>query len=993
MTAINWSEVLPSRLLLTVYFSQFYIHRKYPRYAIANSANYNLGDAMIRIVIPSLRPKMLYDLNLSNHFMRFTNLISCISLSLLLIFISLPASANWNANGLWSDAKSVATDPGDSKIIYVGTATGGMLKSSDGGINWLNINSGLTCATVSSIIIDSKNSQIIYAVTNDALGNYKIYKSDNAGNYWSVLANTGLSSTTPINSLTIDPNNSLTLYIGSNAGVLKSIDGGLSWSTTNIGMTNSTCYTVVVDPNDSQVLYAGTGGGVFKSTSGGSPWKSSGLASATIKSLAIDPSNSQKIIAGKSGIGGIQRSTDGGATWTQQLSAMNGDWTKIVYYPNNSQIIYASSTYYGFYVSTDAGVKWTSLNIGLPISTSINSFAIEGNNAQNIIAATRGEALDGPGKGGIFKSTNGGTNWIAIYGELTKSNGIVNTVVIDPSNSQTLYSGTDYDGIFKSIDGGISWNPYSTDLPARYTYPGYYSIKSFTIDPLNTQTLYALTAASYGLYTSFDGGGTWYSANTGLPSTLYSFAIDPVNSSTLYAGTLSGVYKSTSSGNAWTASNTGFTSNAYALLIDNTNTQTIYIGTGTGVYKSTNAGSSWSAANIGMSYYKTVSLAIDPQNNQIVYAGTESNGLYKSLDGGIEWSAISTGLPSKITFITIDPTNTSTIYAGSPASGIYKSTNGGTSWTALVTNNGLVNPAVNALAIDKNNNQIIYAGASGGVFKSITGGAPSYIVSVATVAHGNILPSTTKMVSAGSTTTFTITSENGYSVVSPIGGTCPQGIYHPELTTNNYTTGSIVGDCTVAPTFVANEMNLTVTSSGTGSGTVTSNSTRSGIPNDITCGAGPCIATYPYGSTVSISALAGSTSIFDGWSGDCAASPCNIHMNGDKSVNAVFSLAPYAKNISIDTIYTSLDAAVLNALQGNTILALDTQHSTTISLDKGITLTGGFSPSYLSQSGGYSELIGDLTVVSGDSSIETFVVHGKVLIQSGVLRVKYVKVY
>jgi len=268
-----------------------------------------------------------------------------------------------------------------------------------------------------------------------------------------------------------------------------------------------------------------------------------------------------------------------------------------------------------------------------------------------------------------------------------------------------------------------------------------------------------------------------------------------------------------------------------------------------------------------------------------------------------------------------------------------------------------------------------------------------YSVTPTTGANGSISPAAPVTVNINSTATFTFTPNNGYTVVTPVGGTCPQGLYHPELTTNNYITGSITGNCTITPTFIANEMNLTVTSSGTGSGTVTSNSTRSGIPNDITCDAGPCNATYPYGSTVSISALAGSTSLFGGWSGDCVASPCNILMNGSKSVNAVFNLAPYAKNISTDTSYTSLDAAVLNALPGNTILALDIQHGTTISFDKGITLTGGFSPSYLSQSGGYSVLIGDLTVVSGDSAIETFVVHGKVLIQSGVLRVNGVKVY
>ena len=89
---------------------------------------------------------------------------------------------------------------------------------------------------------------------------------------------------------------------------------------------------------------------------------------------------------------------------------------------------------------------------------------------------------------------------------------------------------------------------------------------------------------------------------------------------------------------SWTPTNSGISSNIYTLAIDPTNNQTIYAGTGDGVYKSNNSGSSWSAASSGIPANNSIhSLAINPINSQIIYAGTDI-GNYKSINGGLSWT-------------------------------------------------------------------------------------------------------------------------------------------------------------------------------------------------------------------------------------------------------------------------------------------------------------------------------------------------------------------
>jgi hypothetical protein len=185
-----------------------------------------------------------------------------------------------------------------------------------------------------------------------------------------------------------------------------------------------------------------------------------------------------------------------------------------------------------------------------------------------------------------------------------------------------------------------------------------------------------------------------------------------------------------------------------------------------------------------------------------------------------------------------------------------------------------------------------------------------------------------------------------------------------------------------------NTFGLTVTKSGTGSGTVTTNV----APGTLSWTGSTGTASYTDGASVTLTATPETISTFGGWSGDCTADPCILTMDAAKTVTATFTLAPVAKNITKALSYFSLATALSEAAAGDEIDILDTQLDGAVSLDKAITLSGGWNATYLGLSGQPTTLNGDLTIQSGGSIVGTVDVKGKLVIQSGSLRANGVTV-
>jgi len=192
----------------------------------------------------------------------------------------------------------------------------------------------------------------------------------------------------------------------------------------------------------------------------------------------------------------------------------------------------------------------------------------------------------------------------------------------------------------------------------------------------------------------------------------------------------------------------------------------------------------------------------------------------------------------------------------------------------------------------------------GGVFDTFSVTTlPQYTVTPSSGGNGSITPDTPQLVAHSSTIAFTLTPMTGYHI-DVVSGTCGG-----TLTGDIYTTNGVVADCTVDATFAINTYTLTVSKTGTGVGTIT------GDIGGISCGAS-CSAVYDHGTTVILSAAAGTESSFIGWSGGgCTGTgTCTVTMTAATTVNATFddTTAPTGSIlINGDAAFTTSTAVTL----------------------------------------------------------------------------------
>jgi photosystem II stability/assembly factor-like uncharacterized protein len=592
-----------------------------------------------------------------------------------------------------------------------------------------------------------------------------------------------------------DPSNSATLYAGTvGGGVFKSTNGGATWAST--GLSDAVIWALAIDPNRPHVIYAGGVGGVFKSSDGGASWtaKSAGLREGGVSALVVDPSNSA-VYAGTffpdSPItsGFIYKSTDAGDNWVQTPfhSPCAGDVTALAMHPQNSNILYAlfdgnflcrtvdggnswselswigdimgiqtslaldpssQTTLYvgssnGIYKSIDGGASWNpswNPSNGGPTSFWVSALTADPSNPGTLYAGTKDFRIPG----GVFKTTNGGTDWSAIGLPYNRTS----VLVVDPNNAAMIYAGTEGGGVLKSVNAGGTWNAANNGLVNT-------DIEALAIDPQKPSTVYA--GGWGGAFKSTDGGVSWTTITKGITiPDIMSLVINPQDPTALYAGTFSArygpwsnlgadVFKSKDAGIGWTLANTGLPSDqnwqtvVSALAVDPSSPATLYAAVwaefgvlyGGGVYKSIDAGATWNLASNGIQEWnrQLMCLAIAPSNNSVLYAGTDSGGVLKSTDRAASWTPI--GPPGQngasVWALAIDPTDAATVYAGPRIlSGtfpyaVYKTTDGGNSWSLAST--GLPNQRTTALAVDPKNPRTLYAGIwNAGVFKSTDGG-------------------------------------------------------------------------------------------------------------------------------------------------------------------------------------------------------------------------------------------------------------------------------
>ena len=626
----------------------------------------------------------------------------------------------------------------NSNILYVGSPSGGLWKSTNAGTSWSVLTDANSVLGVSDIVVIPGSPDVIYIATGDRDG----------GSAWSMSG--GQSN----------DNNSI--------GILKSTDGGITWNTTGLSWTASQRRTInrlLLDPSDAtkQTLLAATSVGVYKTNDGGSNW--SQLTSTHFIDLEYKP-GLPSYIYGSTMSGDIHRSTDSGASWNAELTT-NYYRTELAVTQSHSGYVYAviansGGGLAGVFKSTDSGDNFSQTYAGNTIGNNILGYYCTGSGDINagqgdydlcIAADPTNANIIYIGGVNTWKSTNGGTSW-------SNSNMWTSGITYNPcfspvvhadkhflafqNGTSTLFECND-GGLYKTTNGGSSWTDLSNGMVISQIYRLGVSQSSSThmmtglqdngskayvngswqdviggdgfecaIDPNNTATQYG--SLYYGRFKRTTN--TWSTSGTDITSDgsnpinnidetgywVSPFSIDPNNSNTLYVG-LKNVWKSTNQGDAWTKISPWTTSTTLrSMAIAPSNSDYIYAATQTSFYRTSDGGTNWSgnlagSLPTGSGYITYIAVkANDPQTVWVSLGGYNSYGVYESTDGGSTWTNISTGLPSLPVMSIVQNkqnTNQNELYVGTDV-GVYVKVGAG-NWTSFMS--GLPNVFVPELEI------------------------------------------------------------------------------------------------------------------------------------------------------------------------------------------------------------------------------------------------------------------------------------------------------
>src|SRR5262245_20300394 len=168
--------------------------------------------------------------------------------------------------------------------------------------------------------------------------------------------------------LAIDPITPSTLYVGTDQGVFRTMDGGATWISVSSGLPPLSVTGLAIDPIAPATIYAGVfRGGIFKSTNRGASWAPAGLSGLEVFGLTIDPRSPSTLYAAiSSGAGGIFKSIDGAATWNSASAGLTVPWSySVVVDPSNSMILYAGTSGGWVSKSVNGGMSWTPSGLGL----------------------------------------------------------------------------------------------------------------------------------------------------------------------------------------------------------------------------------------------------------------------------------------------------------------------------------------------------------------------------------------------------------------------------------------------------------------------------------------------------------------------------------------------------------------------------------------------------------------------------------------------------
>ncbi len=638
---------------------------------------------------------------------------------------------------------TIAVDPANTAVVYIGAASGGVWKTVNGGASWQPVFDTQGSFSIGWVTLDPQHPNVVWVGTGErnaqrsvAYGD-GVYKSEDGGRSWT---NAGLNASEHIGRIVVSPKDGDTVYVaaqgplwaaGGDRGLFKTSDGGKTWSQVLKISDNTGVTDVVVDPRNPQVVVAaawqrrrhfytlidgGPESAIHRSTDGGKTWTkvNSGLPSEELGriGLAISPVNPDVLYANveaANGKGGIFRSTDNGITWQRRMDYNSG----AMYYgdifadPANADRVYIPDVV--FQVSDDGGKSMHALG-QRAMHVDNHIIWVDPANADHLLVGN---------DGGLYRSFDRGATWV-FFENLP----LAQYYDVDVDNTAPFYN----------VYGGLQDNN-SLGGPSRtrsdhgilnqdwFVTQGGDGFVSH-VDPDDPNTIYAelqhgvivrhdkRTGQRIGIQPQEEKGGAAARWNWDSP-----FIISPHSHTTLYFASQV-LYRSDDRGNSWKTISPDLTRQ-----IDR-NTLPVM-------------GKIWGpdavAKNTSTALYGNISaIAESPKKAGLLYVGTDDGLVQVSEDGGGHWRKVDRlpGVPADayIARIRASQHDANTVYVavenhqnGDFKPYLLKSTDTGRTWTSL--NGDLpVRGSTYAIAEDHIDPRLLFTGTEFAAYWSKDGG-------------------------------------------------------------------------------------------------------------------------------------------------------------------------------------------------------------------------------------------------------------------------------